>query len=121
MSSATSWATINVECAVIGRRSGWYVPLGFESTFGDPEEMLPNVARTIGMSEPGPSWLDGRVVLRTQHILAGNPSRTGPRERIVSLPSDKRSLSTFESGVVSLITAPTRWALSHLPKEKRGG
>lgn len=97
-SSARLWTLMNVEAAYIARSVPDRYGLIYEHLSRDPRSELEQLAGHLGLHVDPPRWVTrDRVMLRAQHVIAGNPSRLDSRERMVAArPFDQTSLRWSE-------------------------
>lgn len=106
--SSVDWLLGNVECRLVGRTARRYAVVHHGSLCSGPSETLERIAEEIGLSGEGPHFLVDRTVqLATSHVLAGNPSRNGPRVRTIrAAEQPDQPLSAPERALVRTLTWP---------------
>jgi hypothetical protein len=110
--SATDWDAANLECHLLARSVEHSTRAWYEWLCDAPRERIALVAREVGLEGAGPSFEGGRVRLAPSHVLAGNPSRTGPDWRAVERDDKWREgLLPSEKVLVTLLAWPLEVAL----------
>jgi hypothetical protein len=110
--SAKDWDTANLECYLLSRSVRLRSTAWYEALCAAPREQIERVAREVGLDGEGPTFEGSRVRPATSHVLAGNPSRTGPEWRTVQSDDKwRRGLSTQEKLLVSFVVWPLEAAL----------
>jgi hypothetical protein len=112
--SAAGWDSVNLECALMARGIEMAARTWYEWLCEAPADRLEALGRRLGLVSPGPVFDGRRVLLSPSHVLAGNPSRTGPQWRSVERDEAWREdLSRREQRLVSLIAWPLEPFLRH--------
>lgn len=109
--SAVYWSVFVPLCHLIGRRYPGYRSLRYERLAAQPESTVTSLAADLRLTPP--TFLEATVVrLSESHLIAGNPSRFGGRERQIKADERWRTgLSRAERRTVSVVTAPARLLL----------
>lgn len=109
--SSIYWSVFVPVCHVIGRRLPGYQLLRYERLAARPQPTVNALAANLDLTPP--TFLAPTVVqLSASHLIAGNPSRFGSRDREIKVDERWRTgLSRFQQLAVTLVTAPVRLLL----------
>lgn len=108
--SAYLWLLWNTAAELMWRRRGGhgYLRVRYEDLVTDPQAVADRVVRLMGEPPDAiPMAVDGGLMLRPTHTVAGNPSRFGAGPvRLVADHEWQHALSRRRRWLVSLMTAP---------------
>jgi hypothetical protein len=85
--SMIDWSYINLGIAYARRYCDRYVRLAYEELFESPRAHFQALCKTFNLDDRPLIWSDDSrtVTLPAQHIIAGNPNRFGPRQRLLTV------------------------------------
>ncbi|SIT84242.1 sulfotransferase [Microbacterium sp. RU33B] len=111
--SSALWMLQNLEVEALRAKGVTPVRLRYEDLVAQPPAALSHTLKRLGLSSFRPA-VEGRVQLRTQHTVAGNPMRFS--RGVLTLRRDdawKASMATRERRIVKALTAPLRAAYGY--------
>lgn len=110
LKTALGWNAFNLAIGSLRSLGVPYRLIRYEDLVRDPRESVLAVARMLHLEPPSLDFLqDGRVVLRGNHTVSGNPSRfrRGPVELRVDTEWREKA-PRLQRALVSLLTFPLR-------------